>query len=292
MKVEHLTKHLNGRILLDGIDLTLHKGEIVSLIGRNGSGKTTLLRSIMGFYSIQEGKVTIEGEALAEHPERKGQIFMLQDNLQLWQSYKIQTIRKLFEENYPNFDAEKLHRLMQELALPEEKRFREYSKGMKAVFGIILALSVGAEYLLLDEPLDGVDVITQKKIRHLLLKEMAAGQVGILISSHQLQELEPISDRVYLLREGRIEKSYHLESLRETGVKLQIALKTPKLPAFLTEKGRLVKNYGRVYTLLFPAISEELHQEILALEPIFIEEMPLDLEDIFFYHLAENGEVY
>lgn len=214
---------------------------------------------------------------------------MLQDNLGCWDGYKIPIIKKFYQKTYPLFDGAKFDLLMNQVNLATDVKFQTYSKGMKALFGLVLSLCIGADFILLDEPMEGIDVIAQKKITGILLEEVERRKLGIVISSHRLNDLEPIADYIHILQGNRIEESYHLETLREQAVKIQIAFENKKLPTILLENGKVINKYGRVYTILFRDMNTELYAAIKREKPIFMDELAVTLEDLFVYHLEEQG---
>ncbi|CAC97569.1 ATP-binding cassette domain-containing protein [Listeria innocua] len=288
MRVDSLSKKIDGKLLLDKITFEVNPGEIVGIVGRNGIGKTTLFRTMMGFYIPDEGDVYLD-EPISKNPELKQKIFMLQDNLGCWDGYKIPTIKKFYQKTYPLFDGAKFDLLMNQVNLATDVKFQTYSKGMKALFGLVLSLCIGADFILLDEPMEGIDVIAQKKITGILLEEVERRKLGIVISSHRLNDLEPIADYIHILQGNRIEESYHLETLREQAVKIQIAFENKKLPTILLENGKVINKYGRVYTILFRDMNTELYAAIKREKPIFMDELAVTLEDLFVYHLEEQG---
>ncbi|EDO1224292.1 ABC transporter ATP-binding protein [Listeria innocua] len=288
MRVDSLSKKIDGKLLLDKITFEVNPGEIVGIVGRNGIGKTTLFRTMMGFYIPDEGDVYLD-EPISKNPELKQKIFMLQDNLGCWDGYKIPTIKKFYQKTYPLFDGAKFDLLMNQVNLATDVKFQTYPKGMKALFGLVLSLCIGADFILLDEPMEGIDVIAQKKITGILLEEVERRKLGIVISSHRLNDLEPIADYIHILQGNRIEESYHLETLREQAVKIQIAFENKKLPTILLENGKVINKYGRVYTILFRDMNTELYAAIKREKPIFMDELAVTLEDLFVYHLEEQG---
>ncbi|HAA8021078.1 TPA_asm: ABC transporter ATP-binding protein [Listeria monocytogenes] len=239
MKVDSLSKKIDGELLLDKITFEVKPGEIIGIVGRNGVGKTTLFRTIMGFYIPDEGDVYLD-EALSKNPQLKQKLFMLQDSLNCWDGYKIPTIKKFYQKTYPLFDGAKFDNLLNQVNLATDVKFQNYSKGMKGLFGLVLALSIGADY-------------------------------------------------IHILQDNHIEESYHLESLREQAVKIQIAFENKKIPPFLLENGKVINKYGRVYTILFRDMNTELYAAIKKEKPIFMDELAVTLEDLFIYHLEELG---
>lgn len=290
MQITNLQKKINDRLLFTDITFNVNPGEIVGVIGRNGIGKTTLFRTIMGLFSPDNGEVRINGQSLAQHPQLKAQLFLLPDELKAWDGFKIKTIKTFYAKNYPQFNHDKFDDLLQAFNLPANVKLGTYSKGMSALFGIIIALSVGSQYLMLDEPMEGLDIIVQKKIMSALMTEVSDRQLGIIISSHRLEELAPIADYVHLIKNQTIEKTYHLESLRSETTKVQIAFKDGIIPDFIREHGDILTKQGQVFTILFMTKTAGLHKQLLECEPLFMDELPVTLTDLFNYHLKDEED--
>lgn len=290
MQINHLSKQLNNRELFSDITFNVNPGEIIGIVGRNGIGKTSLFRTIMGLYTPDQGEVLIHGKSLAQHPELKEQLFLLPDEFKAWEGYKLKTIQKFHSKNYTHFNDEKFTDLMLAFNLPINAKLGTYSKGMSALFGIILSLSIGAQYLLLDEPMEGLDIIVQKKIMSALMAEVSDRQLGIVLSSHRLDDLAPIADYVHLIKNKKIEKTYHLESLRSEATKIQIAFKDGIIPDFVREQGDIINKQGQVFTILFMQKYTDLHKNLLEIEPLFMDQLPVTLTDLFNFHLKDEED--
>lgn len=244
----------------------------------------------MGLYTPDQGEVLIHGKSLAQHPELKEQLFLLPDEFKAWEGYKLKTIQKFYSKNYTHFNDEKFTDLMLAFNLPINAKLGTYSKGMSALFGIILSLSIGAQYLLLDEPMEGLDIIVQKKIMSALMAEVSDRQLGIVLSSHRLDDLAPIADYVHLIKNKKIEKTYHLESLRSEATKIQIAFKDGIIPDFVREQGDIINKQGQVFTILFMQKYTDLHKNLLEIEPLFMDQLPVTLTDLFNFHLKDEED--
>lgn len=290
MQINHLSKQLNNRELFSDITFNVNPGEIIGIVGRNGIGKTSLFRTIMGLYTPDQGEVLIHGKSLAQHPELKEQLFLLPDEFKAWEGYKLKTIQKFYSKNYTHFNDEKFTDLMLAFNLPINAKLGTYSKGMSALFGIILSLSIGAQYLLLDEPMEGLDIIVQKKIMSALMAEVSDRQLGIVLSSHRLDDLAPIADYVHLIKNKKIEKTYHLESLRSEATKIQIAFKDGIIPDFVREQGDIINKQGQIFTILFMQKYTDLHKNLLEIEPLFMDQLPVTLTDLFNFHLKDEED--
>ena len=289
MKVNNLQKTIDGQAILEEINFSLNPQEIVGLVGRNGSGKTTLFRTLAGHYLLDDGEVTIAGMDLAKAVEQKTQLFYIDELDNFLKYYSLKKINEFYRLAYPKFDQDRYLALLKENEFHQRMSYRRLSKGMQGLYQMILAISSEANYLLLDEPFDGLDVIVRKKVIALLLDHLATHEnCSIMIASHNLVELEGIIDRVLLLKGKSIVKDYSLEQMREHARKLQLVFRRKGVPAFVKEQAKLLSIQGRVVTVIFEEYTSELADQLKALEPVVMEELPLSLEDLFEANLRQE----
>lgn len=289
MKVNNLQKTIDGQAILEEINFSLNPQEIVGLVGRNGSGKTTLFRTLAGHYLLDDGEVTIAGMDLAKAVEQKTQLFYIDELDNFLKYYSLKKINEFYRLAYPKFDQDRYLALLKENEFHQRMTYRRLSKGMQGLYQMILAISSEANYLLLDEPFDGLDVIVRKKVIALLLDHLATHEnCSIMIASHNLVELEGIIDRVLLLKGKSIVKDYSLEQMREHARKLQLVFRRKGVPAFVKEQAKLLSIQGRVVTVIFEEYTPELASQLKALEPVVMEELPLSLEDLFEANLRQE----
>lgn len=289
MKVNNLQKTIDGQAILEEINFSLNPQEIVGLVGRNGSGKTTLFRTLAGHYLLDGGEVTIAGMDLAKAVEQKTQLFYIDELDNFLKYYSLKKINEFYRLAYPKFDQDRYLALLKENEFHQRMSYRRLSKGMQGLYQMILAISSEANYLLLDEPFDGLDVIVRKKVIALLLDHLATHEnCSIMIASHNLAELEGIIDRVLLLKGKSIVKDYSLEQMREHARKLQLVFRRKGVPAFVKEQAKLLSIQGRVVTVIFEEYTSELADQLKALEPVVMEELPLSLEDLFEANLRQE----
>lgn len=289
MKVNNLQKTIDGQGILEEINFSLNPQEIVGLVGRNGSGKTTLFRTLAGHYLLDGGEVTIAGMNLAKAVEQKTQLFYIDELDNFLKYYSLKKINEFYRLAYPKFDQDRYLALLKENEFHQRMSYRRLSKGMQGLYQMILAISSEANYLLLDEPFDGLDVIVRKKVIALLLDHLATHEnCSIMITSHNLVELEGIIDRVLLLKGKSIVKDYSLEQMREHARKLQLVFRRKGVPAFVKERAKLLSIQGRVVTVIFEEYTPELAGQLKALEPVVMEELPLSLEDLFEANLRQE----
>ncbi|SER97012.1 ABC transporter ATP-binding protein [Salisediminibacterium halotolerans] len=280
MKVEQLSKNINGKSVLNDINFDVSPGTITGLIGRNGAGKTTLLRTIVGIYHPSSGDVAINGKSVYTHPEVKQKLFFVPDSSDALKNYSTAELIRLYQRVYPDFDAAYLHSCMERFALPQVKRISHYSKGMKALFSLFVAFATKADYILLDEPTDGLDVIVKKQVQQLLLEQVSENGTSVIISSHRLDELEYMAENMLVIRDGCLDDHYELSDLKNRYKKIQAAF-SDQIPEELENKASILSQTGRVYTLLMDNESFTSLDEIKKYQPLLLEELPLSLEDVF-----------
>lgn len=289
MEIKQLSKSINQKEVLTNITFNIKPGSITGLIGRNGAGKTTLLRLMVGILLPNSGDVLLEGKSIYANPEVKKEIMFVPDSPEALKGYSTKEIVKLYKQIYPKFDERYFYELLDRFSLPKTRKVGNYSKGMKALFALVLAFSTRAKYILLDEPTDGLDVIVKKKILRYIIEEVSEQQVSVIISSHRLDELEFMADKIVVIKGGEIESNYDLDEMKESYRKLQVVFKD-FLPDGLTGQVKILNQTGRVYTLLVEGDVEAKIAEIEAHDPLLCEELPVALEDIFVAKLG--GEEY
>ncbi|EAD0069350.1 ABC transporter ATP-binding protein [Listeria monocytogenes] len=288
MRIRNLTKKMDDNLVLKDVSFDLKAGEITALIGRNGVGKTTLFSTMTGIYLPDEGDVFLDEESIFKHPEVKQQLFFLEDNMNHFNTYSVQTVVKIYRQIYPTFDEAFFSELMQRFELPMKAKLMSFSKGRKALFFIILAFSINVRFLLLDEPMDGLDIIIKKQILAIIKDTVKKRGTSVVIASHRLEELEAIADRVIVLKGASVEFDYYLEDMRTDAVKIQVAFKTKKIPDFVKNNAQLLYRNGRIYTLLVTKNASSFLAELRLEEPVLLEEMSISIEDIFTVHLAND----
>lgn len=281
MKVQNLSKIIDQKEILRDIQFELTIGEIVGLVGRNGSGKTTLFRTLNNHYLADSGEIILQGTNLLEDPQYKNELFFIDEKENFFNPYSLKKIAAFYQLSYPKFDLDFFTKLIHAYQLPLNRSYQRLSKGMQKLFLLILAMSSKATYIFLDEPFDGLDVLVKKQMIELLLDAVGNQPISILISSHQLNELEPIIDRVMLLSQHTITQDYQLEALREHARKLQLVFKSKEIPEIVKQNSKAISIQGRVIVALFENYSDELAEKIKALEPLVMEELPIQLTDVF-----------
>lgn len=245
MKLTNLSKVIDQEIILEAINLTIPKGVIFGIVGRNGSGKTTLFRTIAGHYLPDSGLVTIDQKAIQEFPYLKEAIFYSDTQFHPFDYMTPRTIGEYYQALYETFDSSLYQQLVADYQLPN-KRYQQYSKGMQGLLMVIAAYASNCKYLIFDEPLDGLDVMIRKQVIDLLLDTISEGQRSILISSHNLVELEKIVDQVAFLKNHTISSTLELEQRKLMTKKIQFVFKQKEIPQTVKDYGRILSVNGRV----------------------------------------------
>lgn len=288
MEIRNITKKMEDNLVLNDISFDLKAGKITALIGRNGVGKTTLFSTMTGIYLPDAGDVFLNGKSVFKHPEVKQQLFFLEDNMNHFNTYSVHAVVKIYKNIYTTFDEGFFNDAMEQFELPMKAKLMSFSKGRKALFFIILAFSINVQYLLLDEPMDGLDVIIKKEILTLITNTVKERGTSVLIASHRLDELESVANRVIVLKGASLELDYYLDDMRNDALKIQVAFKTKQIPAFVKDNAQLLYRNGRIYTLLVTENANEFVAQLRLEEPVLLEEMPISIEDIFTVHLAND----
>ena len=292
IQVEQVTKTFDGFKALDQLTMTVPTGAVYGLVGPNGAGKSTILRHITGVYLQDSGIILLDGERIYENPAAKGKIFPIPDELYYFGSASTRDMARFYRGFYPRFD-EKRYEVLKDIfrTVDEKQPIRRLSKGMQKQSAFWLALSCRPEVLVLDEPVDGLDPVMRRQVWSLMLSDVKQENTTVLVSSHNLKELEDVCDHVGILSKGRVLVERSLSDLQENVVKMQVVFQEremPKLPEDLEVLN--VSQVGRITTLIVRGRAHEITNRLSVYCPILLEALPLTLEEIFIYELG--GEDY
>ena len=281
LEICNLTKTFGSFKALDNLSMTVPKGAVYGLVGPNGAGKSTVIRHITGIYRPDCGSITLNGESVYENPENKVKMGYIPDDIFFFPSANLEEMRKFYQGMYPQFDADLYNRLFEVFQLPKDVPIRRFSKGMQKQAAFHLSICTRPEFLVLDEPVDGLDPVMRRQVWSLLLADVAQRETTVLISSHNLRELEDICDHVGIMDKGKMLLERSLEDMQGSTVKLQIVGQPPEGLNILHESSS-----GRLKTLVVRGTSEEITQKVQAVSPVYFDVLPLSLEEIFIYELG------
>ena len=292
IQVNNVVKTFDRFRALDGLSMRVERGSIYGLVGPNGAGKSTILRHITGVYRPDSGSVLLDGQPVYENPEAKSRIVAIPDELYYFLSASTRDMMRFYRGIYPRFDDKRYQSLREAFPEVDERQpIRRLSKGMQKQSAFWLTLSCCPEVLVLDEPVDGLDPVMRRQVWSLLMGDVAQRGTTVLVSSHNLRELEDVCDHVGILSHGKVLLERSLTDLQDNILKIQTAFPEGELPQLPESLNVLhVTQVGRVHTLIVRGSPEEVKSRIAALDPLLLEALPLSLEEIFIYELG--GEDY
>lgn len=290
IKANNLTKHFGSFLALDALTLHVPKGSIYGLVGPNGAGKSTLIRHLAGIYRQDEGELLIDGQQVYENEELKKKFTLIPDDVFYFTQARTIDMMHFYRGLYPNFD-EALFRKMMECfpAIDPKKPLRSLSKGMQKQVIFVLSICARPELMILDEPVDGLDPVMRRQIWSFVLSDVAEHGLTVLVSSHNLRELEDVCDHVGIMNQGRLLLEKSLDELQSSVVKVQLAFEDamPPLPPYIDVLKQI--STGRVHTLIVRGEAEMVKSVLGSMKPLIMDVLPLTLEEIFIYELGDEN---
>ncbi|MCI9445692.1 MAG: ABC transporter ATP-binding protein [Oscillospiraceae bacterium] len=291
IEVNNVVKTFDGFAALDGANITVPEGGVYGLVGPNGAGKSTIIRHLTGIYRPDSGQVLVEGQPIYENPEKKAQVAAIPDDWYYFPSATIQDMMRFYRGFYPHFDTARYERFKEVFTLPERSPIRRMSKGMQKQAAFWLTMCCRPRYLILDEPVDGLDPVMRRQVWSLMMGDVTEHGTTVLVSSHNLRELEDVCDHVGIMNKGKVLLERSLSDLQENIVKLQAVWKPGETPVLPRELEVLhTSNVGRVYTYIVRGTAQAVTERVAQFGPLMVEALPLSLEEIFIYELG--GEQY
>ena len=284
LELKNVTKSFGGFKALDDLTMSVPKGCVYGLVGPNGAGKSTAIRLLTGIYRPDSGSITLEGIPVYENPVSKSRMGYIPDDIFYFPSASMDEMRKFYKGMYPNFDDELYEKLFEVFQLPRKGAIRRFSKGMQKQAAFHLSICTHPELLILDEPVDGLDPVMRRQVWSLLLGEVAQRETTVLVSSHNLRELEDICDHVGIMDQGKMLLERSLADMQGSTHKLQLVGEPPKGLKILHES-----QTGRLKTLIVRGDAKEITLKVSASDPIYFDVLPLSLEEIFIYELGGEG---
>ena len=280
-----LVKTFDGFRALDALTLTAPTGAVYGLVGPNGAGKSTFIRHLAGIYRQDEGELLVDGAPVFENPEVKAKLAYIPDDIFFYTQASIRDMAQFMRDMYPSFDAERWEKLSALFGLDEKRPMRKLSKGQQKQAAFQIAMAQRPELLVLDEPVDGLDPVMRRHVWSVLLSDVEQYGTTVLVSSHNLRELEDVCDHVGIMNRGKMLFERSLSELQENLVKLQLAYPDGgALPEGLTIVHE--SSTGRLRQLILRGTAAELTEKIAATQPLFMDFVPLTLEEIFIYELG------
>ena len=287
LEMKNVTKTFGAFKALDNLSMSVPQGAVYGLVGPNGAGKSTAIRHLTGVYRPDSGEVTLEGLPIYENPVVKSTIGCIPDDVFYFPSANMEEMKRFYKGMYPKFDDVLFERLYEAFQLPKKGPIRRFSKGMQKQAAFHLTICTHPEVLILDEPVDGLDPVMRRQVMSLILSDVAEHGTTVLISSHNLRELEDVCDHVGIMDHGKMLLEKSLADMQGSTVKLQLVGETPEGLDILHESAS-----GRLKTLVVRGNAVDISRIVAAANPAYFDVLPLSLEEIFIYELGgANYEV-
>jgi ABC-2 type transport system ATP-binding protein len=281
LEMKNVTKTFGTFKALDDLTLTVPKGAVYGLVGPNGAGKSTAIRHLTGVYRPDRGEITMDGQPIYENIAIKERIGYIPDEIFYYPSASLEEMRKFYKGMYPKFDDRLFERLYDVFELPKKGPIRRFSKGMQKQAAFHLSICCKPDVLILDEPVDGLDPVMRRQVWSLILSEVAKDETTVLISSHNLRELEDVCDHVGIMDHGKMLLERSLADMQGNTTKLQIVGDVPEGLEILHENSN-----ARLKTVIVRGSAEEVLAKVQATNPAYFDVLPLSLEEIFIYELG------
>lgn len=293
IQVNNVSKSFGNFKALDNLNIHVGKGSVYGLVGPNGAGKTTILKHIAGIYTQDSGEVLVKGEPIFENTQIKKKVTFISDDLFFYPTYSIMDTAKFYAGIYPDWSWDRFNSMKYIFRIDINRRVRRLSKGMQKQVAFWLAISSMPDVMLLDEPVDGLDPIMRRNVWKLILQDVAERGTTVLISSHNLRELEDICDHVGIMHGGKLVLESALDDVKGNIHKVQTAFEGG-LPEALESQINILhkEQFGSVCTLIVRGQPEEIIEKIGYAKPLICDILPLTLEEIFIYELGGLGNEF
>ena len=290
IKITNLSKSYGDKKVLEDLNCTIKTGSIYGLIGANGAGKSTLLRIIMGIFQKNSGSIEIDGKEISDSEEFKQKLVFVPDDLFFFKNYSINDMVIFYSKLYKNFDKEFAIKMFDKLKLNRKQKIQTFSKGMKRQTALVCALATNADYMFFDETFDGIDPVIRNFMKKVIAEQMEKKETTIIMTSHNLRELEDICDNLGLLHKGGILFESDIDSLKTNMFKIQISLPREfSKEDFQNLNVLSFKKTGSVATVILKGEREGYEKSLEDMNPIILDFLPLTLEEIFIYEMEVLG---
>lgn len=290
IRVNNVTKTFGDFKALDGLSLNVGEGSVYGLVGPNGAGKTTIIKHLTGIYVPDEGEITIDSQTVFENTQLKDEIIYIGDDLYFFPSYSILDMAKFYAGIYSGWSWERFNSLKEVFKIDVNRKARRLSKGMQKQVAFWLGISASPKVMILDEPVDGLDPVMRKNVWRIVLSDVAERGTTVLVSSHNLRELEDVCDHVGIMHNGKIVLEKELDDVKGNIHKVQVAFEG-EFPQDIKNRVDILhaESVGRVHMIIAKGESEAVKREIKAFNPIICDIIPLTLEEVFIYELGGMG---
>ena len=290
IEIERIGKRFQETVALREVSLSVRQGSIYGLVGSNGAGKTTLLKILAGIYKADSGALTIDSQPVFENYSIKGRTVFIPDAPYHFPNFTIKDMAHFYARIYPRWNQTRFEKLEEVFNIEIKRRIRTLSKGMQRQVSFWLSLTLTPDLMILDEPLDGLDPVMRKKVKNLIIQDVAERKMTVIISSHNLRDMEDICDYIGILHQGEMLIQKDLDDLKSDVHKIQIAFSSDSPPALLQDLQVLYQEKrGSVLILIVRGPFSEIMSRMQSYRPAVLDILPLTLEEIFIYEMGDRG---
>lgn len=290
IKVTGVTKYFDDFKVLDDVNMHIRKGTVYGLIGPNGAGKTTVINHINGILTPKSGEILIDGEKVFENQNIKQKVLNISDDWFYYGTFTVKDMANFYRSVYTSFNDARYQAIKQIFNIDEKRQIRKLSKGMKKQVAFWLSLSAMPDVLILDEPLDGLDPVMRKQVLNLVIADVADRQMTVLVSSHNLRELEDICDWVGIIHRGKMILEKPLDDLKGNVHKYQLVPDENGKKALESMENVLhISHTGSVWSVIVRGDAVALDGQMSVISPALCDRVNLTLEEVFIYELGGLG---
>ena len=292
IQAQDVSKSYESSPVIKNINLELKQGSIFGLIGANGAGKTTLIKTLCGIYAPDKGHVRLHDKDVYKDSDIRRNIAYVPDNIAFYNTFTVKDMKDFYKNIYNNWDEERYKTLREVFTFDEKKRIKHLSKGMKTQLLLLIALSCKPEIILMDEPTSGLDPFIRKEVLNLIVQDVSSRSTSVLISTHNVSELEQICDTVGFINKGEMKLQQDMDNLKTSYKKIQIAFKDEMSEEFKKEfKPHISKKYGKIYEIIVNMDYEKFESNVKKYQPLFVEHIDMTLEEIFLFKMGDDNYV-
>lgn len=292
IQAQDLSKSYESSPVIKNINLELKQGSIFGLIGANGAGKTTLIKTLCGIYAPDTGHVRLHDKDVYKDSDIRQNIAYVPDNITFYNNFTVKDMKDFYKNIYKNWDENRYKTLREVFTFDEKKRIKHLSKGMKTQLLLLIALSCKPEVILMDEPTSGLDPFIRKEVLNLIVQDVSSRSTSVLISTHNVSELEQICDTVGFINKGEMKLQQDMDNLKTSYKKIQIAFKDEMSEEFKKEfKPHISKKYGKIYEIIVNMDYKVFESNVKKYQPLFVEHIDMTLEEIFLFKMGDDNYV-
>ena len=292
IQAQDLSKSYESSPVIKNINLELKQGSIFGLIGANGAGKTTLIKTLCGIYAPDTGHVRLHDKDVYKDSDIRQNIAYVPDNITFYNNFTVKDMKDFYKNIYKNWDENRYKTLREVFTFDEKKRIKHLSKGMKTQLLLLIALSCKPEVILMDEPTSGLDPFIRKEVLNLIVQDVSSRSTSVLISTHNVSELEQICDTVGFINKGEMKLQQDMDNLKTAYKKIQIAFKDEMSEEFKKEfKPHISKKYGKIYEIIVNMDYKVFESNVKKYQPLFVEHIDMTLEEIFLFKMGDDNYV-